>query len=209
MATDFPQSHEEDEIWHALLHDLRGAMGGLKATLDLREPGGGVDARDAHRMETVVREGLAMLELARALAFGPWPEGACEPAESWGRRMESDLMAVATSFRGTIQFTLKQDSPWPGALLRLFILSLARLVMPQALPDPLSVEASTREDVWVLRFHPVLAPPLALQPEGQARDLHGLWVRAVARRCAMSIDHAGDCLTLAIPRGPKGLPPVE
>lgn len=181
----------------------------MKATLDLRDPGAGLEPRDAARVEAGLREGLALLELSRALAFGPWPDGACEPAEAWGRALEPDLAALAASFRGKASVVIRDEEPLPGPLLRGFTLSLARLLMPQALPDPLSVEAGTQNAAWILRFRPVLAAPLALQPQGAPKDLHGLWVRAVAERCGMEAAHEGDALTLRIPRRPEGLPPVE
>ena len=214
MATpspDDPGSNQNpaDGPWHALLHDLRGCLGGVKATLDLRDAGAGLEARDTARAEAAIREGLALLELSRALAFGPWPDGACEEAEIWRRALEPDLSALAASFRGKASAAMQGEGLWPGALLRSFTLSLARLLMPQALPDALTLEADGQADAWVLRFRPVLAPPLALQPAGAPKDLHGLWVRAVAERCRMTADHAGDTLTLRIPRRPEGLPPVE
>lgn len=196
-------------MWHALLHDLRGCLGGLKATLDLRDMDKGLEARDAARMEAGVRDGLALVDLARALAFGPWPDGACEPAEAWGAALEPGLAAVAAAYRGRASLEMPGEGPWPGPLLRGFTLSVARLLMPQVLPDPLRVEAEGRKDAWVLRFRPALAAPLALQPEGDPKDLHGLWVRAVAARCRMAASHQGDCLSLEIPRRPEGLPPVE
>ena len=213
MATDSPDrpgpENGTDETWHALVHDLRGCLGGLKATLDLRDAGAGLEGREATRLDAGVREGLVLLELSRALAFGPWPEGGGEPGEAWRRTLEPGLTALAASFRGKAVVTMEGEGPWPGLLLRSFTLSLARLLMPQALPDPLTVEAEGRADAWVLRFHPVLAPPLALHSDGAPKDLHGLWVRAVSGRCRMSVEHAGDCLTLRIPRRPEGLPPVE
>jgi len=213
LATDSPNGFasgsDPDEPWHALLHDLRGCLGGLKATLDLRGAGEGLEARDAARMEAGVREGLALMELARALTFGPWPDGACEPGEAWRRVLEPELEALADAFRGKATLALMGEGPWPGPLLRSFTRSLARLLMPQVLPEPLSVEAEGRADAWILRFRPVLAPPLALQPDGAPKDLHGLWTRAVAQRCRMTVEYAGDTLTLRIPRRPEGLPPVE
>lgn len=214
MATPSPDDHGPhpdggEGAWHALLHDLRGCLGGVKATLDLRDAGAGLEARDAARVEAAIREGLALLELSRALAFGPWPDGACEGAEAWRRALEPDLMALAASFRGRASVTMTGEDLWPGLLLRSFALSLARLLMPQALPDALALEADGQSDAWILRFRPVLAPPLALQPAGAPKDLHGLWVRAVAERCRMAAGHAGDTLTLRIPRQPEGLPPVE
>jgi hypothetical protein len=208
---DDPRPHSDlaDGTWHALLHDLRGCLGGVKATLDLRDAGAGLEARDAARVEAAVREGLALVELSRALAFGPWPDGACEGAEAWCRALEPDLMALAASFRGKASVAMTGEGLWPGPLLRSFTTSLARLLMPQALPDPLTLEADGQSDAWILRFRPVLASPLALQPLGAPRDLHGLWVRAVAERCRMGADHAGDTLTLRIPRSSEGLPPVE
>ncbi|HET8901790.1 MAG TPA: hypothetical protein VFM84_07625 [Holophagaceae bacterium] len=214
MATpspDDPGSNQSpvDEAWHALLHDLRGCLGGVKATLDLRDPGVGLEARDSARVEAAVREGLALLELSRALAFGSWPDGACEGAEAWRRALEPDLSALAASFRGKASVAMTGEDLWPGALLRSFTLSLSRLLLPQALPDALALEADGQADAWILRFRPVLAPPLALQPQGAPKDLHGLWVREVSERCKMTADHAGDSLTLRIPRRPEGLPPVE
>ena len=181
----------------------------MKATLDMREDGEGLGSRDAARVEAGIREGLALLELSRALAFGPWPGGECEPAEVWRRALEPDLTAMAASYRGKVALTLKGENPWPGSLLRSFTLSLSKLLLPQALPDSLCVEAGCRDGAWVLTFHPVLAPPLALQPEGAPRDLHGIWVKTVAQRCGMVVGHSGDALTLSIPRHPEGLPPVE
>ncbi|HEU4951256.1 MAG TPA: hypothetical protein VFT46_04855 [Holophagaceae bacterium] len=196
-------------MWHALLHDLRGCLGGLKATLDLREPQAGLESRDALRMEAGVREGLALTELARALAFGPWPDGALEPVDGWAGALGPDLGALAETFRGRCGLVVKGRDPWPGALLRSFILSLARQLLPQALPEALAVEAEACPDAWILAFSPVLAAPLALQPEGAPKDLHGLWIRAVAARCGISASHAGERLELRIPRGGGGLPPVE
>jgi hypothetical protein len=181
----------------------------MKATLDLRDAGAGLEPREAARVEAGVREGLALLELSRALAFGPWPDGACEPAETWRSALERDLISLAASFRGRASVALKGEAPWPGLLLRSFTLSLARLLMPQALPEALVLEADGGAEAWILRFRPVLAPPLALQAAGAPKDLHGLWVRAVSERCRMTADHAGDTLTLRIPRHPEGLPPVE
>ena len=218
MATpspDDPGSNQSavEGTWHALLHDLRGCLGGVKATLDLRDAGAGLEVRDSARVEAAIREGLALLELSRALAYGSWPDGACEDAETWRRALEPDLSALAASFRGKASVTMTGEDLWPGPLLRSFTLSLARLLMPQALPDALALEADGRADgradAWILRFRPVLAPPLALQPQGAPKDLHGLWGRAVAERCRMTADHAGDTLTLRIPRRPEGLPPVE
>jgi hypothetical protein len=210
-SPDDPGSNQSpvDGTWHALLHDLRGCLGGVKATLDLRDAGAGLEARDTARAEAAIREGLALLELSRALVYGPWPDGACEGAEGWRRALEPDLIALATSFRGKATLAMTGENLWPGPLLRSFTLSLARLLMPQALPDPLTVEAEGQTNAWILRFRPVLAPPLALQPQGAPKDLHGLWVRAVSERCQMTAEHAGDTLTLRIPRRPEGLPPVE
>jgi hypothetical protein len=188
---------------------LRGCLGGVKATLDLRDAGAGLDARDSARVEASLREGLALLELSRALAYGPWPDGACEPAEAWRRSLEPDLAALAASFRGKASVVIQDGGSLPGPLLRGFTLSLARLLMPQALPDPLVVEAGIQGEDWFLRFRPVLAAPLALQPQGAPKDLHGLWVRAVAERCRMAVAHGGDELTLRIPKRSEGLPPVE
>ena len=209
MAAGSAEQFEHGAAWHALLHDLRGCLGGLKATLDLREAGEGLGARDASRLEGGIKEALALADLARALAFGPWPEGACEPAEAWRSALDPGLQALASSYRGKASLAMDGDEPWPGALLRSFTLSLARLLMPQALPEPLVVRAATRPEAWVLRFSPVMAAPLALQPEGEPKDLHGLWVRAVASRCRMVAHLEGDCLTLRIPRRPEGLPPLE
>ena len=209
MATESPRPHGPEATWHALLHDLRGCLGGMKATLDLRDEGAGLEPRDAARLEMAVKEGLALVELARILGSGLWPEGGCEPAASWAQALEADLMAMAAIFRGKASLRMKGDAAWPGPLLRSFTLSLARLLMPQALPDPLAVEAEAGEAAWILRFSPVLAAPLALQPDGAAKDLHGLWVQAVASRCRMEASHAGETLTVRIPRGPEGLPPVE
>ena len=209
MAAESPESQDFEAAWHALLHDLRGCIGGLKATLDLRDAGAGLEARDAARLDTGVREGLALLEIARALVSGPWPEGGLEPASVWAKGVETDLGALAAAYRGKASLLISGEGPWPGALLRSFTLSAARLVLPQALPDPLALEAEARPDAWILRFRPVLAPPLALQAAGGPRDLHGLWVKAVAKRCRMEVAHEGDCLMLRIPREPEGLPPVE
>lgn len=209
MAVGSSEQFEGDAAWHGLLHDLRGCLGGLKATLDLREPGEGLDPKDAARIESGIKEALALAELARGLAFGPWPEGSCEPAEAWRAALDPGLQALAASYRGRIALKLEGEAPWPGALLRSFTLSLARLLMPQALPESLTIQADAKPDAWILRFSPVLAAPLALQPEGEPKDLHGLWVRAVAARCRMVAHLDGDCLTLRIPRKPEGLPPVE
>ena len=209
MATDSPEQLGPDSPWHALLHDLRGCLGGMKATLDLRHPGEGLEGREAARLESGLREALALVELARALGFGAWPDGGLEPADAWAKALEADLKALAATFRGKATLSLDGDAPWPGALLRSFCLSLARLVMPQALPDALSVRCEGSSDAWALRFSPVLAPPLALQAGGAPKDLHGLWVRALAARCRMEAAHGGDGLTIRIPRGPEGLPPLE
>lgn len=214
MATHSPEArdpHAEsvEGAWHALLHDLRGCLGGMKATLELRDAGAGLEARDAARVEASLREGLALLELSRALAFGPWPDGACEPAPGWGQALTPGLATLAAAYRGQASVVIRGEGPLPGALLRSFTLSLARLLMPQALPDPLRVEAGTEGAHWFLQFRPVLAAPLALQPQGAPKDLHGLWVRAVAERCGMVATHDGDTLTLLIPKRPEGLPPVE
>lgn len=200
---------ERDAAWHALLHDLRGCLGGMKATLDLREDGAGLAPREAARMEAGVRESLALVELARALAFGPWPEGGNEPPEAWRKALEPDLVALAAAFRLGASVTLTGAQPWPGPLLRSFTLALARLVLPQVAPDPLVVEGEGRPEAWELRFRPVLAAPLALRPEGACSDLHGLWVRAVVARHGVTTRHEGDTLTVSIPFQPKGLPPVE
>lgn len=204
-----PEKNSAELAWPALLHDLRGCLGGLKATLDLREDGAGLSVREAARLDAGVREGLALLELSRALASGAWPGGDEEPAEAWRRMLEVELAALAASYRGRVSLDLAGESPWPGPLLRSFVLSLSRLLLPQALPDPLSVEGEGRTDAWVLRFRPVLAPPLALQAGGAPRDLHGLWVRAVARRCGMAVHLEDGALTIRIPRGTGGFPPVE
>lgn len=214
MASGSPQPAEPEgassaPVWHALLHDLRGCLGGLKATLDLREPGAGLEARDAARLEAGVREGLALSELARALAFGPWPAGALEPVDDWAGALGPELGALAAAFRGHSGLVVKGRDPWPGALLRSFTLSLARQLLPQALPEALAVEAEARPEAWILAFSPVLAPPLALQPGGVPKDLHGLWIRAVADRCRIAAEHTGERLELRIPRGAGGLPPVE
>ena len=209
MAAGSPEQFEHAAPWHALLHDLRGCLGGLKATLDFREAGEGLGAKDASRVESGIKEALALAELARALAFGPWPDGSCEPAEAWRQALEPHLQTLAAAYRGRIPLEVEDGESWPGALLRSFTLSLARLLMPQALPEPLSIQAAAKPEDWILRFSPVMAPPLALQPGGEPRDLHGLWVRAVASRCRMVAHIEGDCLTLRIPRKPDGLPPVE
>lgn len=198
-----------EEVWHALLHDLRGCLGGLKATLDVQEPGEGLAPRDTARMGSGVREGLLLTELARALAFGPWPEGALEPVDDWAGALGPELGALAGTFRGRCGLVVKGRDPWPGPLLRSFALSLARQLLPQALPDALSLEAEARPEAWILAFSPVLAPPLALQPGGAPKDLHGLWIRAVSNRCGITAELAGDRLELRIPRRPEGLPPVE
>lgn len=210
-SSDAPGSDRDplEGIWHALLHDLRGCLGGVKATLDLRDAGAGLEARDTARVEAAIRESLALTELSRALAFGPWPDGACEPADIWGRALAPELAALAASYRGTAALAMSGEGPWPGPLLRSFTLSLARLLLPQALPDPLSLDAEGQPDAWVLRFRPILALPLALQPQGAPKDLHGLWVRALAERCRMAAAHEGESLTLRIPRRAEGLPPVE
>src|SRR5690242_4306786 len=54
LATPSPDDHGPhpdggESAWHALLHDLRGCLGGVKATLDLRDAGAGLEARDAAR----------------------------------------------------------------------------------------------------------------------------------------------------------------
>lgn len=211
MASDSSDGRtvESEAVWHGLLHDLRGCLGGMKATLDLREEGAGLAPREAARVEVSVREGLALVELARALAFGPWPDGGNEPAEAWRKALEPELTALAAAFRTRASVTISGPQPWPGPLLRSFTLSLARLVLPQVLPDPLVLEGEGRPDAWELRFRPVLAAPLALQPGGVGRDLHGQWVRAVAARHGLTTRHEGDTLTVRIPFQPKGLPPVE
>ena len=209
MATGSPEQFGPAVLWHALLHDLRGCLGGMKATLDLREPGAGLETRDAARLESALREGLALLELARAMGFGPWPEDGMEPPDAWAKALTPSLEAMAGAFRGKASLAVRGEAGWPGPLSRSFALSLARLLMPQALPEILTVEAEGQEAAWTLRFSPVLAPPLALQAAGEPRDLHGLWVKAVAARCRMEVSHAGERLTLRIPRGPEGLPPVE
>ncbi len=211
MASDSTEGRrvERDAAWHALLHDLRGCLGGMKATLDLRDEGSGLAPREAARMEAGVREGLALMDLARALAFGPWPDGGNEPAEAWRKALEPQLATLAATFRTTASVALSGAQPWPGPLLRSFTLSLARLVLPQVLPDELVLEGEGRLEAWELRFRPVLAAPLALQPEGACRDLHGLWVRAVAARHGITARHEGDTLTVSIPVQPQGLPPVE
>ena len=207
MATDSPEQPDLSSAWHALLHDLRGCLGGMKATLDLRE--GGLEAREAARLDAALREGLALLELARSLGSGLWPEGGPEPRDAWAKGVEADLEAVAAAFRGKAALNVVGTAPWPGPLLRAFVRSLARQLMPQAMPDPLSLQAEAGDEAWILRFSPVLAPPLALQEDGEPRDLHGLWVKAIAARCRMAVSHEGDRLTIRIPRGPEGLPPVE
>ena len=210
MATESPEPHDAEAAWHALLHDLRGCLGGLKATLDLGEREAGLGARDAARMALGVKEGLVLVELARMLRFGPWPDGGCEPAGAWGKALEAELTALAAGFRGKASLSIAgTEASWPGPLLRSFTLSLARLLMPQALPDALAVEAEAEEEAWILRFRPSLAAPLALQPEGAPKDLHGLWVRAVAGRFGMRVSHDGDTLRVQIPRGSEGLQPVE
>ena len=207
MATDSPEQPDLSSSWHALLHDLRGCLGGMKATLDLRE--GGLDAREAARLDAALREGLGLLELARSLGSGSWPDGGLEPRGPWAKAAEEDLNVVAAAFRGKAALSVDGTAPWPGPLLRSFIRSLARQLMPQAMPDPLSLRAEAQDEAWILCFSPVLAPPLALQAEGEPRDLHGLWVKAVSARCGMMASHEGDRLTVRIPRGPEGLPPVE
>lgn len=160
-------------------------------------------------MEQGVQEGLALVELAKVLRFGPWPDGGCEEADSWAIALEADLAPLAAAFRGKAALKVEGQGPWPGQLLRSFVLSLARLLMPQALPDALRIEAEGRGDAWMLSFRPILSLPIALQAEGEPRDLHGLWVRAAALRCRMAANLEGDRLILRIPRGPEGLPPVE
>ena len=177
--------------------------------MDMRDAGKGLEPRDAARMEAGIREGLALVELSRVLASGPWPSGDGESAEAWRRALEADLFALASSYRGKVALSVKGEDPWPGQLLRSFTLSLSKLLLPQALPDALCVEAECRDDAWLLAFHPVLAPPLALQPDGVPRDLHGIWVKTVAQRCGMVVGHSHDTLTLSIPRHAKGLSPVE
>ncbi|MBS1765881.1 MAG: hypothetical protein JST05_00550 [Acidobacteria bacterium] len=205
MAAGSTEQSGRDAAWHGLLHDLRGCLGGLKATLDLREPGEGLDAKEAARLGSGIQEALALMELGRALALGPWPDGSCEPGEVWRAALEPELQALAATYRGRITLKVEEGEPWPGSLLRRFTLSLARLLMPQALPEVLTLQANAQHEAWVLRFSPVLAAPLALQPGDGPKDLHGLWVRAVAARCRMVTQLEGDSLTLRIPRGPKGL----
>lgn len=215
MASDSTEGSRvgNEEAWHALLHDLRGCLGGLKATLDLREEGEGLPPRESARLALGVREGLVLVDLARALSVGPWPDGSGEPTEAWRKALEPDLSLLASAFRTTASVRLKGSEPWPGPLLRSFTLSLARLVLPQSAPDPLILEGEVASGVesgeWVLRFRPVLAPPLALQPGATCKDLHGLWVRAVAARHGFRVHHAEDTLTVSIPFRAKGLPPVE
>lgn len=188
-----------EEVWHALLHDLRGCLGGMKATLDLRDDGDGLTPRDAMRLDTGAKEGLLLVELARMMAFGPWPSDEGEPADAWKRALEPELSAMAATFRTTSQVEWVGGGPWPGPLLRSFTLSLARLVLPQVAPDPLLLRGESDGASCRLRLSPVLAPPLALQTSGDCRDLHGLWVQAVARRYAMTVLHEGDTLELTIP----------
>jgi len=197
------------EAWHALLHDLRGCLGGLKATLDFRDEGEGLPPRESARLALGVREGLVLVDLARAMSVGPWPDGSGEPTEAWRKALEPDLSVLASAFRTTVKVTLKGSEPWPGPLLRSFTLSLARLVLPQSAPDPLVLEGEVAYGEWLLRFRPVLAPPLALQADASCKDLHGLWVRAVAARHGFRVHHAEDTLTVSIPFQATGLPPVE
>ncbi len=211
MASDSTDGSKvgDADAWHALLHDLRGCLGGMKATLDLRETGSGLDAKDAARIETGLREALALVELARVMAFGPWPAGGCEPADEWRKALEPDLLTLAAAFRTSASVTLPASRPWPGRLLRSFTLSLARLVLPQVRPESLTIEGEGTGDAWTLRFSPTLALPLALQPGGACKDLHGLWVRAVAERHGITARHEGETLIVTIPFQPKGLPPLE
>ena len=137
MATESPEPHDSEAAWHALIHDLRGCLGGLKATLDLRASDAGLEPRDAARLEAGLKEGLALLELARVLGFGPWPEAEREPPEAWSRALEPELAALAAAFRGKASLAMAGEGSWPGSLLRSFTLSLARLLMPQALPEAL------------------------------------------------------------------------
>ena len=98
----------------------------MKATMDMRDAGEGMGPRDAIRVEAGIREGLALVGLSRVLAFGPWPSGECEPAETWRRALEPDLSAMAASYRGKVALTLKEEDPWPLSPAS----SRARVVLP-------------------------------------------------------------------------------
>ena len=58
---------------------------------------------------------------------------------------------ISSSFMVPTTVALMGEGPWPGPLLRSFTRSLARLLMPQALPEPLSVEGEAfRPVAWVM-----------------------------------------------------------
>lgn len=206
MATPSSQ-----ELWRAALHDLQGCLGTLQGVLEFREADGGLEARDADRLQAMVREGLGILALGRSLSLGTWPSDHLEPGSEWRRGLGERLAVLEALFKSPVILAHIPDSAlsldrWPGPLLQSWAASLSRLVLPQALPEPLRLETRAEARAWTLRWSPVLGLPQGLRSpeEGRAWDLNTLWCRAVVERLRIQLRLEDGILTAVVPRKPEG-----
>jgi hypothetical protein len=189
------------ELWQASLHDLQGLLGSLKAALDLRGGGGGLDGESCARLEAAVEDGIGRLGLARALALGPWPAEEAVPMEEWKILLRRSLAPLERLYRCPVELRL-QGADGPGPLGASWASALSRLLMPQAVPGPMVLELQGDGQGWALAWTPVLGMPQSLAgvETSRAWDLHTLWVRAVAEQRGFGLQHQGERLEVRIPR---------
>ena len=188
-----------EEIWRAALHDFNNLLGGVQGLLELTDPHRPLDALQRNRLLASLREGRTLVDMARALALGRYPESGRLPWVDWQRGLEERLEPLGALFRCRLEVLDGGASgcPWPAPDFQDWAAAFTRQVLPWASQGELQLEARAVEGAWTLTWLCDAPVPSALQPDlpdGPPRNLHGLWLRDLAGRMGVSLD--------ASPRGP-------
>jgi len=195
---------ESERLMRAALHDLANVLAGVQGVVDLIPEGAPLTPRNKARLDAVVAEGLGVLARARHLAMGTLPDEALQPSAEWRNQLEDELLPLATLCRTPLEVVVEPGpgpDALPGEILRSFLRSAARLVIPYARTG-LRIAASSGPDHWEVRMSPVTQVPDGLRgvPEGKTGDIAGRWTQRLMEAMGITLVPAEGALAFRIPR---------
>jgi hypothetical protein len=184
---------------------MANVLAGVQGILELADPARPLGQRDKDRLGAVVEEGMATLGRARHLTLGTLPDALPQEAEDWRAQLEEELLPMGVLFRCAFRITFASGSelePWPGAVLRAYVRSAVRQVLPYVHGGTLTLNLEAGPEGWTIAMSPVELLPegLTASPGDRPGDIGGRWVCHLGNLLGVSLSCEDGLLTVRVPR---------
>lgn len=187
------------------IHDMANTLSGIRGILELSDPSVPLSRRDRLRLDAILDEGMGMLERGRHLAMGTVPDALAESGADWRRRLEAMLQPLSVIFRCSFEVCFEgtpEHDQWPGDLLRGYVLSLTRQLLPYLDGNVLRIHCTADREQLNLRWHPISAFPESVQggQESRPRDISARWVALAGQAMGGTLTSSEDAVQVQVPR---------